>query len=136
MTKAQLAVIHLAKKELRWNDDMYRAILRELGGADSAKDMTPEGFTRVMEYATSCGFRSDWVKRTYGRRPGMASVRQIELIRTLWHDYTGADDEAALNRWLDRSYGVTALRFATPDHASKAITGLKRMIGRKLPQAG
>lgn len=136
MTKAQLGVIHLAKKKLGWNDDMYRTVLRELGGVASAKDLTPEGFNLVMEYATGWGFRSDWLQRTYGQRRGMASPAQVELIRDLWREWSGGDDDAALNRWLDRSFGVTALRFATPDKAAGAITGLKKMISRKQARAG
>jgi Protein of unknown function (DUF1018) len=131
MTREQLAVVHLAKKELRWNDDMYRAVLRELGGVESAKDLTPDGFKMVMEYAVAWGFRSDWMKRTYGERPGMASPRQVELIRELWREWSGGDDAAALDRWLDHSFGVTSLRFATPDKASKAINGLKKMLARR-----
>lgn len=136
ITKAQLAVVHLAKKELRWSKDMYRAVLRELGGVESAKDLTAEGFEQVMAYATAWGFRSDWTKRTFGHRRGMATPRQVELIRDLWREYTGADDEPALNKWLDRSFGCTALRFATPAVASKAINGLKAMIRRRMAKAG
>ena len=131
MTPAQIALVHLAKKRLGWDDDMYRAVLFKLGGVLSAKELDQDGFALVMEYANSWGFRSDWRERTYGKRRGMASPKQVDLIRDLWRKWSGADDDAGLNKWLERSFGVAALRFATPDVASKAITGLRRMIQRK-----
>lgn len=134
MTPAQIALVHLAKKKLGWSEEMYRAVLYKLGGVVSAKDLDQDGFALVMEYATSYGFRSDWTKRTYGKRPGMATPKQVDLIRDLWREWSGADDDAGLNKWLDRSFGVAALRFATPNVASKAITALRSMIQRKKKQ--
>ncbi|ABD87123.1 regulatory protein GemA [Rhodopseudomonas palustris] len=131
ITPAQIALVHLAKKHLGWNEEMYRAVLYKLGGVESAKDLDQGGFALVMEYATSFGFRSDWTKRTYGKRPGMATPKQVDLIRDLWREWSGADDDAALNKWLDRHYKVAALRFATSEVASKAITGLRSMIQRR-----
>lgn len=131
MTKPQLALIHLAKKQLGFEDDMYRAILHKLGGVESAKDLDAAGFKAVMEYFNSWGFKSTWRERTYGERPGMASPRQVELIRKLWHEYSGADDGAALNKWLERTCKLSALAFLTPQAAQAAITGLKKMIARK-----
>lgn len=134
MTPAQIALVHLAKKQLGWGEEMYRAVLYKLGGVVSAKDLDQDGFALVMEYATSYGFRSDWTKRTYGKRRGMATPKQVDLVRDLWREWSGADDDAGLNKWLDRSFGVAALRFATPDVASKAITALRSMIQRKKKQ--
>jgi hypothetical protein len=136
ITKAQLAVVHLAKKQLRWNEDMYRLVLKELGGVTSAKDLDGKGFAQVMEYAVAWGFRSDWYKRTFGRRPGKATPAQVELILKLWREWSGGDDDRALDHWLDRSFGVAALRFADPATAGKAINGLKAMIARRPAKAG
>lgn len=134
MSPKQIALIHVAKKRLGLDDDMYRAILYKLGGVMSAKDLNAAGFEAVMEYFTACGFRSDWTHRTFGRRPGMASPAQVDLIKSLWSEYTGRDDEAALNKWLERSFHVSALRFLPASMAQKAITGLKRMKSRNSVQ--
>ncbi|MFD2183591.1 regulatory protein GemA [Rhodoplanes azumiensis] len=139
MTREQLALVGMVKKHLAktqgWDEDMYRLMLRQLGGVDSAKDLDETGFAQIMEYAASWGFRSDWRERTFGRRPGMATPRQVDLIRDLWREFKGADDDAGLDRWLDRSFGVSALRFATPEVAAKAINGLKAMNKRKAAKA-
>lgn len=131
MTKNQLAVVHQAKKELGWDEPMYRAILRALGGVESAKDLSPEGFGLVMEYAASFGFKSTWRQRTFGHRPGMATPHQVDLIRDLWREFSGGDDDAALNHWLEKFHHCTALRFASRAVAHKAIAALKAMAGRK-----
>jgi hypothetical protein len=140
MTREQLALVHLAKKHLAktqgWDEDMYRLMLRELGDVESAKDLDEKGFAQIMEYAASWGFRSDWRERTFGHRPGMASPHQVDLILLLWRDWSGADDVKALDKWLDRSFGVGALRFATPKVAAMAINGLKAMIRRRPAKAG
>lgn len=105
-------------------------LLQKLGGVESAKDLDAEGFKAVMEYFNSFGFKSTWRARTYGERAGMASPRQIELICGLWRDYTGSDDSAALNRWIERTCKLSALAFLTPKAAQAAITGLKKMTAR------
>ena len=51
----------------------------------------------------------------YGKRPGMVSFTQLELIRTIWREYTHAayDGESELNKWLFRTFKVSSLRFMT-----------------------
>ncbi len=143
MTPKQLAVLHLARKHMAtatpgFNDDMWRAILVRLGGAKngSATELDNAGFEAVMEYANAWGFQSTWRQRTFGHRPGMASPRQVDLILELWREWSGADDKAALDKWIERYYGIASLRFATPPIAAKAINGLKAMIARKTAKAG
>jgi len=131
MTPQQLKVIHIAKRQLGFDDDVYRSVLKIHGGVESAKQLNAAGFDRVMAYFKRQGFRSTWSAKNFGDRPGMASPRQIKLIRDLWRQFTGHDDEAALNRWLERSFKVSALRFLPAPDAQKAITGLKHMSARK-----
>jgi len=131
MTPAQLAVIHLAKKQLGFDDEVYRAILKRFGNVESAKDLTNSGFDQVMAYFTSLGFRSDWTKKTFGHRSGMATPAQITKVRNMWDAFTGRnDDHAALNKWLERTFKVSALRFLTKEKAQSAITALKSMTDR------
>ncbi|NJL08487.1 MAG: regulatory protein GemA [Bacteroidales bacterium] len=136
MTPKQIALIHVAKKRLGLTEDQYRALLLWAGGVESAKDLDAAGFERVMGHLTSWGFKSDWNRRTFGNRPGMASPRQVDLIRDLWRQFSGADDDAALGKWLERSYKVSSLRFVDAAAAQKAITGLRAMTRRKVARAG
>jgi len=129
--RKQLAVIHMAAEELKLDDTTYRDVLDRFAGVTTAKDLDQRGFNAVMAYFTALGFRSTWTQRTFGRRPGMASPKQIDLIRKLWRDWSGADDEAALGHWLDHSFHVSALRFLDKAGADRAVNGLRAMLRRK-----
>jgi phage gp16-like protein len=135
MTPKQIALIKVAKRQLALTDDQYRALLLWAGEVESAKDLDAAGFERVMGYLTRLGFKSDWTKRTFGDRPGMASPKQVDLIRDLWRQYSGADDAAALGKWLERSYRVSSLRFVDAPTAQKAINGLRAMARRKVARS-
>ena len=67
----------------------------------------------------------------HGKRPGMASFAQLELIRTLWREYTrGKGDEASLTEWLEGTFKVASLRFLTKGDGQRAITALTSMKAR------
>jgi hypothetical protein len=134
MSRKQLAVIHVAKHRLGLDDDTYRAALRQHGAVDSAVDLDSGGFERLMAFFRRAGFRSDFDRKTFGgQRAGMASLAQLSFIGKLWAEWSNGtgDGEAGLNRWLEKHYGVSALRFLTADGAGKAITGLRAMVKRQ-----
>lgn len=132
LSRKQLGVIHVAKKKLGLDDDSYRDILGRAAGVDSAADLDEIGFMRAMQCMTALGFRSDWTKRTFGNRPGMASPSQVEKIRKLWAEWYGPDDrDAALNAWLAKQAKVAALRFLPADKVTAVLTPLKAMAARK-----
>ncbi|MDQ3557986.1 MAG: regulatory protein GemA [Pseudomonadota bacterium] len=55
----QIALVHVAAKQLGVEDDVYRAVLARWGdGAASAKDLDHAGFERVMTWFNAHGFRS------------------------------------------------------------------------------
>ena len=83
ITQKQIALIHVAKRDLGLDDDSYRDILLRFGRVTSAADLDAKGFYMVMKYLTALGFRSTWTLRTYGYRPTMATPPQIDLIRSL-----------------------------------------------------
>ncbi|MCJ8509028.1 regulatory protein GemA [Rhizobium lemnae] len=133
ITKKQIALLHVAKRDLNLDDDTYRAILARYGKVETAAELDLVGFNHVMRYMTACGFRSTWTKRTYGYRPTMATPPQIDLIRSLWVKWRGADDpdDAELNKWLGRFHKVGALRFVDNKKAAKVISALKAMLARQ-----
>jgi phage gp16-like protein len=131
LSRSQIAVVHVAKKQLALDDDDYRALLNRFGGTDSAANLSLEGFENVMRRLSALGFKSTWTKRSFGERRGMASPSQIDFIRTLWEKFHGADaNETALNAWLRRSHKIDALRFIDAKKAGSVITALKAMSAR------
>jgi hypothetical protein len=133
ISKKQIALLHVAKRELQLDDESYRAILSRYGKVESAADLDFRGFNAVMRYLTACGFRSTWTKRTYGYRPTMATPPQVDLIRSLWKKFTEAEDpnDVELNKWLASFHSVGALRFVDNKKAAKVISALRAMVARK-----
>lgn len=136
ITPKQIALLHVAKKQLSLDDDSYRAILARYGRCESAADLTQPGFTAVIKYFTAMGFRSTWTQRTYGYRPTMATPAQIDLIRSLWDKFSGKpdDNDAEINKWLERFHKVSSLRFVDNKKAAKVISALKAMLARRQDQ--
>lgn len=133
LSRKQKALLHVAKSNLGLTEDMYRAALVEIGGVSSLTELDIAGFEAMMGFFEYLGFTPLRAKgQNYGAREGMASFAQIELIRTLWREYTHKAycGEAELNKWLFRSFRISSLRFLTKAQAPKTITALKAMKAR------
>lgn len=137
LDRKRTALLHVAKKALGLSDEHYRQLLQSAAMVESSQDLDERGFESVMFYFKELGFESTSTRRHFGHRNGMATPRQIALIRHLWRDYTGQDDDRALNHWLQRTFGISALRFADDQHARKAIAALRSMAARsQRPDSG
>jgi phage gp16-like protein len=134
MTPEQLALIHVAKKQLDMDDKLYREVLEQYAGVKSARDLCPAGFQSVMAAFERMGFKPASTPQRLGRRPGFASDAQLELIRSLWQAYAGTDDERGLNSWLEKWFKISNLRFLPGYKASRAIEALKKMSVRPRQQ--
>lgn len=133
MSRAQIALIHVAKKDRGLSDDEYRAALIQIAGVTSSVELDTEGFDAMMGFFVWLGFAPTKAKGpNFGARDGMASFAQIEFIRHLWAEitrnaYAGEDE---LNKWLLSKFKVSSLRFLKKDAAQKAITSLKSWKAR------
>lgn len=135
--KAQIGLIHVARQQCHLEEDEYRQLLQDVAGVQSSAALDAKGFRLVMARFKAIGFVSksnaSGVRRALapmGTRPGMATDKQAELLANLWGRYASTDDARALGRWLERSYGVSDIRFATLHTAQMAIEGLKAMVAR------
>jgi hypothetical protein len=128
MTRQKLAVLAVAKKALHLSEDEYREILRDTGQVESAKDLDEHGFEAMMFRFQQMGFQSTWNLRHFGYRSGMATPRQVAMIRTLWDQFTkGQGDDKRLGKWLSHKFGVSSIRFVDAEMARKVGGALKRM---------
>lgn len=146
--RADLAKIHIARKDLRLDEETYRTIIRNVGGArsGSSSDLTATGRAKILAHFESKGWKP---KRTGQRRPagskaaGMATDRQIRMIRGLWIRLADAGavkarDEAGLRAWIRSATrnmhpakaGYHAVEFLPLDVARDVIEQLKRWAGR------
>lgn len=132
ISRNQLRLLWVAKGKLDLSDTAFRSAVAQIGGVASTKELDRDGFDALMGYFEYLGFAPRRAKGpNYGQRPGMASFAQLELIRTLWDEYTrGRAGEDELAKWLERCWKVSNLRFLRAETAPKVITALKAMKAR------
>lgn len=138
MNANRIKLVQVARKALALDEEAYRAILREYGGVDSATALDDRSFARVMDRFRHLGFVSDKRAAAFSahNRHGMATAAQIEMIRDLWAANTGSIDDGALNRWLERHFHISALRFLPRAKAHKVIGALRTWAAREKAKAG
>ncbi len=51
------ALVHIAKEDLRLNEESYRQILKGVAGVESSTQLTVEGFEKVMKRFQEMGFK-------------------------------------------------------------------------------
>lgn len=130
-----LATIHIAKKELAMDDETYRAMLQNIAGVRSAKDLTPSKAGKVLAHLERCGFKvRSKNSRTLARDPESKKVRALWLFL---HELGVVKNpsEAALAAYVKRMTGVDALQWGDSEQAEKLIETLKKWAMRHLPGA-
>ncbi|KEH10314.1 hypothetical protein GY14_06225 [Delftia tsuruhatensis] len=135
MTSNHIAAIHALKSKLQLTDDDYRALLRNLTGLASSKDMTAEQREAVRDHMQSLAVRAGVAKPTRSRRNTFAQSKAAATPRerkvwALWHqlyrDGKLRDNSAvSLNAFVQRTVSVSALRFATSAQLDTVIEALK-----------
>lgn len=131
MNAKRVQLVQVARRKLGLDEASYRAILRDYGGADSAKALDDRGFSMVMDRFRYLGFVSDQRKMSFSvyDRIGMASTGQVALIRELWSKLSKDGSSAALDKWISR-FGVDALRFVDDRTAIRIIGALRKWDAR------
>lgn len=136
---ARIKLVQIAKRELALTEEDYRAILLAHGGYASSKDVVRDdpAFDRVMTHFRALGFKSTAHKTAYDREPNgtRATAGQVHLIRQLWRENSKDSSETALDRWLERQFKVSSLRFLPAEKVSKVISALRRWRQRKTAKA-
>lgn len=130
-----IKLIHVARRELRMDDDTYRLMLagmKGLDGATSTADLSVPNLLRVLEQLKQKGFKVRPNKKA--KRP-LADDEQSKKIRALWltlHDMGAVRDpsEEALAKYVLRMTKVAALQWLTAAQASQVIENLKQWMGR------
>lgn len=130
-----IKLIHVARRELRMDDDTYRLMLagmKGLAGATSTADLSVPNLLRVLEQLKQKGFKVRPNKKA--KRP-LADDEQSKKIRALWltlHDMGAVRDpsEGALAKYVLRMTKVAALQWLTAAQASQVIENLKQWMGR------
>jgi len=122
--------IHIAKGQLKLDEDTYRHMLTEIGGGkDSTKKMTKSELVAVFEHLKTLGFKTTPAKRAGKLK--QADDAQSRKIRSLWitlHELGAVHNssEHALAKYVERQTGKSALQFISTKQASDVIETLKQ----------
>jgi hypothetical protein len=132
ISRKQQKLLFAAKRALGLSDEGFATILARMGDVGSITELERDGFEAILAFFEHLGFNSEPAGESWGdRRRGMASTRQVQYIRVLWHKYTRGNAGAAeFDKWLLHKWHVSSLRFLTSADAQKAITALRSMTQR------
>ncbi|WP_375591737.1 gp16 family protein [Chitiniphilus eburneus] len=131
-SRNDLAKIHIARQQLGMDDATYRAMLQNVAGVSSARDLTTTGAARVLQHLERCGWRPT---TGHGRRPVVTAARraQLEKVEALladaglpWAYLTGGRPSM-----LRRLAGVDQLEWASHDGLRNVIAALAIQARRR-----
>ena len=137
------AAIHVLKAKLQLTDEDYRALIKGLTLKSSSKDMTDKERQAVRDHLQGLAERMGVAKplrrrgpaRTFAQAKAAASPRERK-VWALWHQLhrdglVHDTSAAALNTWVLKMVGVSALAFANDAQLDILIEALKYWQQRK-----
>lgn len=155
MRKALMAKIHIAKKQLNLDDDVYRSVLDHVTGQTSCYKMSDNQLTRVLDHFKAKGFKPKSTKSARRMSPNSnepVKTPLIRKIRAVWitmhlHGIVRDNSEAALDAYVKRmsaqqnnGFGVESVAWLNGELAYKVLEALKawhkREVLKKLAAAG
>lgn len=136
--RARVAKVHIAKKQLALEDEIYRSIILRLTGKNSTTDCSLAELDTLLGEFKRLGFHDARV------RPASQKA-YVRMIYAIWADlrpFLKDHSEAALRGFVQRQTktssrpdGVAAPEFLGPKDANLVIEGLKAWLHR-VQQAG
>lgn len=126
--KAELAKIHIAKKALGLDDDMYRDMLFSVARVRSAGDLDHAGRKAVLEHLKGLGFKPQKKKKNdYPGRPHNIDSKErgplLKKIEAYLTDNNRPWDY--VNSMANRMFHVDHIEFCTPTQLRKIVAALE-----------
>ncbi|MEL7698674.1 regulatory protein GemA [Citromicrobium bathyomarinum] len=129
--RAMLAKVHIARKELRLDEDDYRQIIADETGKTSAGDCSADELDAVLARFRGRG----WQPATKAGRAKRAQHPMAKKARALWISLYQLGEvrdrsEAALEAFAKRQLGCDRLVWARQSDGYRLIEALKKMAAR------
>lgn len=130
-SKANITLIHIAKSQLRMVDDVYRAMLFNITGKESSKDISDREAVKVLDHFKSLG----WEQKGKGGAWAPSEDKQIRMIFYLWGQLHKAGkikepSKLGLRHYVKRMTGSDVLEWLKKDRKREVIEDMKRWLGR------
>ncbi|EAN5774924.1 DUF1018 domain-containing protein [Salmonella enterica] len=137
-----ISTIHVAKRELRLDEDTYKDALHTATGKTSCRDMTLPELSKALAAFKKRGFKVRSKPQNRALKPATVTAK-IRAIWRLMHaqGFLGSDSEAALNVWVRKQTasanggeGVANYQWLErePALASDVLERLKRWHRREM----
>lgn len=124
---SELALIHLAKKDLGMDDETYRNVLWMCGRKTSSADLDYAGRSKVIEHMKSCG----WRPTSKHKKPNVG-VEKRDLIRKIEALLTDQSlSWAYADALAKRMYKKERVQFCAPEELRGVITALVKKREKK-----
>jgi len=148
MARNYKALIHIAKKELGLDDELYRQILHDLTRKRSIAKMDENELALVLRYLEEKGFKPKYNQAKTenrkgrfhdlaGRRGDMAAPRQLRMLEAIWREAAREPTDAAFRNFLQQRFGIGDVRWIPADKVTPIKAALLRMRNaRRRPAAG
>jgi phage gp16-like protein len=122
--KADLAKIHIAKKQLGLDDETYRAMLWTVARVKSSADLDEYGRQRVIEHLRRAGFKTEKpAGRAFPGRPHNCDdhpqLRKIEALLT-----SSRRPWSYVDAMAHRMFGKDRIAFCNQDEWQRVIAAL------------
>lgn len=130
MTAKKLAVLRVAKAQLRLDDDNYRAVLKVHGGVESATELDDAGFDAVMARFRELGFtstaRQKWFKPARQDAEALVTPGQQKRLEELFGrlEWPLARQQGFNRRMCKKAWPQTRAE------ANRVVEALKAMTAR------
>ncbi len=130
-TKAQLAKIHIAKKELQLTEEMYRDILHVNFGAKSSSNLNQFQADKLLDIFKAKGWKAKSSSKKSGKSPRYDDAQHRKIVAT-WITLADAGvirnrKDQALQKYVKRVTGVDNLKWCGVFECSALIESLKAM---------
>jgi phage gp16-like protein len=149
MKRALVAKIHIAKKQLGLDDDVYRSVLSHVTNKTSCSSMTVPELEKVLTHFKNKGFKAKKTASNKKLSPqsGTAKHAEIDKIRAIWitmaqHGFIQDGSETALCTYAKRmtsksnqGAGVESVAWLNSTQAYVVLESLKKWHRRLMAKA-
>ncbi len=124
LSRTDLAKIHIAKKELGLDDDLYRAVLLRVTGKDSASKLNSKQATSLLAEFKSLGWKPKTVRRAGRARPKAARSRKemMSKVEALLADAKRPWQYA--DAMAQKMFGIVRVEWLDDEQLHKLIAAL------------
>jgi len=128
-SRSQLARVHIAKRDLKLSDSLYRDFLNLCFGKRSAKNLSPQEVDELLLHFKGLGWGN-----ARPARPPLASPAQLSKIQVMWMHGPGVRIKtiAALRHFLQHHFHISSISEIKASQVSP-ILGAIRKVANHIP---